>query len=56
VREGSIQRILASAAEGQVAERNIFQYFAKTLGVKKTSKSRDVSIERAKKGEVVSER
>lgn len=50
IREGSIQRILASAAEGQLAERNIFQYFAKTLGVESPAMNRDASISGAKAG------
>ncbi len=52
IREGSIQRILASAAEGQLAERHIAVELMKRLGVESPEKNRDASIEQAKAGMV----
>lgn len=54
VRAGGIQRIGGAVGEGQHAERNAFNYFAKRLGVN-VGKAADISMERAKKHEIEAE-
>lgn len=52
IRQNTIQRIGGAVGDGQHAARNVFNYFAKTLGVKEPGKMRDVSVEAARSGKV----